>query len=85
MDEYAPVEIVAERYTERDPHPGGQEAFTIRARLPWHQRLHTSVTIEVTMDEEVLRPAVKRRDEYHRMIEAGILTEACKARVNGPW
>jgi predicted nucleotidyltransferase component of viral defense system len=61
LDEYALVEIVAERYTERDPHPGGQEAFTIRARLPWHQRLHTSVTIEVTMDEEVLRPPVRRR------------------------
>ena len=34
LDEYAPVEIACERYTEKDPHPGGQEAFTIRARLP---------------------------------------------------
>jgi predicted nucleotidyltransferase component of viral defense system len=35
LDEYVPVEIVCERYTEREPHPGGQEAFTIRVRLPW--------------------------------------------------
>ena len=33
LDEFAPVEIVCERYKERDPHPGGQEAFTIRVRL----------------------------------------------------
>jgi len=30
LDKYAPVEILCERYTEREPHPGGQEAFTIR-------------------------------------------------------
>ncbi len=35
LDEYAPVEIVCERYTEREPHPENQEAFTIRVRLPW--------------------------------------------------
>jgi predicted nucleotidyltransferase component of viral defense system len=27
IDEYAPVPIQWERYTEKDPHPGGQEAF----------------------------------------------------------
>jgi len=31
LDEYAPVEISWERYTEKEPHPGGQEAFSIRA------------------------------------------------------
>lgn len=31
LDEYAPVEIACERYTEKEPHPGGQEAFSIRA------------------------------------------------------
>jgi len=34
LDEYVPVEIACERYTERDPHPGGQEAFTIRGAFP---------------------------------------------------
>jgi predicted nucleotidyltransferase component of viral defense system len=31
LNEHAAVEITSERYTEREPHPGGQEAFTIRA------------------------------------------------------
>src|SRR5689334_6702048 len=34
LNEYAPVEILCERYTEKEPHPAGQEAFTIRARFP---------------------------------------------------
>ena len=61
LDEYAPVEITCERYTEREPHPTGQEAFTVRARFPWQGRLQTRITIEVTVDEAVLRPPVKRR------------------------
>ena len=61
LDEYAPVEIICERYTEKKPHPGGQEAFNVRARFPWHSRLHTSVLIEVTVDESILRPPANRR------------------------
>lgn len=60
LDEYAPVEITCERYRERQPHPGGQEAFTIRARLPWHTRLQTRVMIEVTVDERILWSPEKR-------------------------
>ena len=60
LDEYAPVEITCERYRERQPHPGGQEAFTVRARLPWHSRLQTRVMIEVTVDERILWPTEKR-------------------------
>ena len=55
LDEYAPVEIVCERYTENDPHPGGQEAFIIRARFPWQRVPQTRLMIEVTMDEKILR------------------------------
>ena len=61
LDEYAPVEISSERYTEREPHPGGQEAFTIRARFPWQSRLWTRVMVEITMDERVLLPAERRQ------------------------
>ena len=56
LDEYAPVEIVCERYREREPHPAGQEAFNIRGRLPWQGRPQTRVMIEVTVDERILRP-----------------------------
>ena len=61
LDEYAPVDIICSRYTERDPHPGGQEAFTIRARLPWQRDPTTRVMIEMTLDEPVLRPVARRR------------------------
>ena len=61
LGEYAPVEVYCERYTEREPHPGGQEAFAIRARFPWQSRPQTRVMIEVTMDERVLLPAEQRQ------------------------
>ena len=61
LAEYASVEITCERYVERDPHPRGQEAFVIRARMPWQNWAHTRVMIEVTVDEPVFRPIEKRR------------------------
>lgn len=61
LDEYAPVEIACERYTEKEPHPGGQEVFTIRVRLPWQRKMQTRVMIETTVDEKVLRPVEKRK------------------------
>lgn len=61
LDEYAPVEIVCERYTEKDPHPGGQEAFTIRARFPWQKQPHTRVIIETAVDEKILKPVQERK------------------------
>lgn len=60
LDEFAPVEIVCERYTEREPHPGGQETFTIRVRLPWHRAPQTRVMVETALDEKILKPVQKR-------------------------
>ncbi len=72
LDEYAPVEIICERYTEREPHPGGQEAFTIRARLPWQRRPQTRVMVEVSVDEPVLKPVQEREviHEYGEPLDA---------------
>lgn len=60
LDEYAPVEIACERYMEKNPHPGDQEAFTIRARLPWQRQAHTRVMVEVSVDEKVFKAAPRR-------------------------
>jgi predicted nucleotidyltransferase component of viral defense system len=60
LDPYAPVEIGCERHVERDPHPGGQEAFDIRARFPWHRRPQTNVMVEIAVDERLLKPSVRR-------------------------
>ncbi len=56
LEEYAPVELIPVRYTERDPHPGGQVAFIIRARLPWQRAPHAGAMVEVSMDEPVIKP-----------------------------
>ncbi len=60
LDPYAPVEIGCERHLERDPHPGRQEAFDIRARFPWHRRPQTNVMVEIAVDERLLKPSVRR-------------------------
>lgn len=74
LDEFAPVEIVCERYTEKEPHPGGQEAFTIRARFSWQREPHTRVMIETTLDEQVLKPAPMRKviHEYGEPFDAEV-------------
>ena len=60
LDEYAPVEISCERYAERDPHPAGQEAFTVRARFPWQRTPQTRIMVEMTADEKVLKlPSIR--------------------------
>ena len=61
MDEYAPVDVHCDRYREKQPHPGGQEAFTIRARFPWQRKPQTRVMIEITVDEKIIRPAPRRK------------------------
>ena len=74
LDEYAPVEIASERYVEREPHPWGQEAFTLRARLPWQSRPQIRVLIEITVDEPVLWPVEKRpvMHDYEEPLEAAL-------------
>lgn len=75
LDEYAPVEIICHRYSEKDPHPGGQEAFTIRAKLPWQREPHTRVMVEVSMDEKVIRPTPRRGiiHDYDEQLDAHVL------------
>ena len=60
LDPYVPVDIVCERHIEREPHPGGQEAFDIRARFPWHRQPQANVMVEIAIDERVLKPPVQR-------------------------
>src|SRR5207247_8156744 len=46
LDEYAPIEILCERYKEKEPHPGGQEGFTIPLRFASGRQSVTRVVIE---------------------------------------
>lgn len=60
LDPFVPVEIICERHVERDPHPGEQQAFDVRARFPWHRTPHVHVMVEISVDETILRPTVRR-------------------------
>ena len=76
LDEFADVEIGCRRYTEREPHPGGQEAFDVHATYPWQSQPHTRVRIEITLDEPLLWPVEDRAiiHDYEEPLEARIRT-----------
>lgn len=68
LEDYAPVDVVSERYVESQPHPEGQEAFIIRARFPWQRNLQTRVMVEVTMQEKIIKP-IQYRNVIHNYEE----------------
>ncbi|MDO8349054.1 MAG: nucleotidyl transferase AbiEii/AbiGii toxin family protein [Planctomycetota bacterium] len=55
--QFADVDMTVERYEERVPHPGGQEAFVVRVQFPWQRRPFVAIKIEITHDEPVLLPS----------------------------
>lgn len=55
------VEIISDTYKEKRPHPEGQKAFVIQARLPWHRDFHTRVYLEISLQELVVLPPVERQ------------------------
>ena len=70
--EYAQVELHCERQVENNPHPGGQEAFLIRAQLPWHRQPYIPIKVEITADEQIAWPMERRRviHDYGEPLEA---------------
>jgi len=57
---FSPLDLRAEKYEEKEPHPGGQEAFVVKGRLPWHRRFLVKAKIEITFDEDIkTEPASK--------------------------
>ncbi len=83
LDPYVPVDIVCERHVERKPHPGGQEAFDIRARFPWHRQPQANVMVEVAVDEKLLRPSLKRpvHHDYGEPLEVTVAVYALEEIV----
>jgi len=74
--EVAPLTLTIERYEERRPHPGGQEAFSVRVQFPWQRKPMVPVKIEITRDEPVLLPAPRQpvRHGYDEPIDVWIRT-----------
>jgi len=83
----APITMTVERYEERDPHPGGQEAFVVRVQFPWQRQPIVPIKIEVTHDELVLlpTPAMPVLHAYDEPLQAAVLTysleEVCAEKL----
>lgn len=76
IDPYAPMDIICEVYQPSKPHPRGQEAFNIRAKFPWHRKPQTNIMVEITVDEEIIKPVILKPilHEYDEIFSANILT-----------
>jgi len=54
-------DIKLKRYSERDPHPNGQEAFNVFVKFPWQREAtRCRIKIEITHDEPVILAPEKR-------------------------
>ncbi|MCZ7663121.1 MAG: nucleotidyl transferase AbiEii/AbiGii toxin family protein [Thermoleophilia bacterium] len=51
-----------------------EEAFSVRARFPWHRQPHTHVMVEISMDEQVFKPTPSRAilHEYGEALTATV-------------
>ncbi len=61
INEFAPVKLRFSRYSEKYPHPDGQEAFSIYAQYQWQNHPLTKVMIEITRNEDMVLESTKRR------------------------
>lgn len=60
LQEHGPFAVTLERLVLRDPHPSGQDAFTVRVRFPTHREPLCRLKVEITYDEDVVLPPVTR-------------------------
>jgi len=60
LSAHGPFQIETTRYIERDPHPGGQEAFIARVKFPWYPSPLCRIKVEITHNEPVLLEAERR-------------------------
>jgi len=60
LQEHGPFTVTTERLRLRDPHPGGQDAFTVLVRFPTHREPLCRLKVEITYDEDVVLPPLTR-------------------------
>lgn len=56
--ERGPFAVSLERLILREPHPSGQDSFTVRVQFPDHREPLCRLKVEVTYDEEIVMPPV---------------------------
>ena len=60
LSSYGPFSADFKRYVEKESHPGGQEAFIVRLKYPWHPEPLCKIKLEITYDELLLLEPEKR-------------------------
>jgi uncharacterized protein len=72
----APLIFAVERYEQRDPHPGGQEAFIVRVQFPWQRQPVVPIKIEITHDEPILldAPGAAIHHGYEEPVDVSVRT-----------
>lgn len=68
--------FTCKRYREKNPHPHGQEAFVIRAQLPWHNYPYVRVMIEITKSQPIVDTPILKKiiHNYAESLEGELLT-----------
>ncbi|MBI3258030.1 MAG: nucleotidyl transferase AbiEii/AbiGii toxin family protein [Ignavibacteriae bacterium] len=61
MREYAPIWLNVKKYEEKQPHPEGQQAFTVNAQFPWQSEPLTKAMIEISQDEAIVFELTRKR------------------------
>ncbi|MCB2209437.1 nucleotidyl transferase AbiEii/AbiGii toxin family protein [bacterium] len=60
LQEREPFYVQSEPLTLREPHPGKQNAHTVRVQFPYHREPLCRLKIEITVDEPLLLPPETR-------------------------
>jgi predicted nucleotidyltransferase component of viral defense system len=60
LNERGPFDVQLEPLTLRQPHPGGQIAYTVRVRFPDQRQALCRLKVEITVDEPVFLPTEQR-------------------------
>lgn len=76
LRERGPFDVSWSRRPEKSPHPTGQEAFRMQVRFPWQSGALCVIKIEITTDEPVLLPPVRREllHVYDESVRTELLT-----------
>lgn len=54
------ISFTVKPYKEQEPHPHDQQAYIIKAQLPWHSQPLTKIKLEISRDELIVKSSVLR-------------------------
>ena len=89
VKEYGDLQFKIQGYKGKGPHPTGQKAYIIRVKYPWHREPLTKIKLEITRDEEILKPINKMQilheygEKFKQKIQTYSLEEIIAEKYRG--